>query len=49
VIGAVHHDSYRDLSPDALGAMLNEGGTLADIKGMWRRHQLAPQLDYWTL
>ena len=49
VIGAVRHDAYRDLSPTALGAMLAEGGTLADIKGMWRGHKLAQSLDYWTL
>jgi len=49
VIGAVRHDSYRELSPAALGAMLGKGGTLADIKGMWRGHGLAQTLDYWTL
>ncbi len=49
VIGAVRHDGYRDLSPAALGAMLSEGGTLADIKGMWREHKLGQALDYWTL
>jgi UDP-N-acetyl-D-galactosamine dehydrogenase len=49
VVGAVRHDSYRDLSPAALGGMLSAGGTLADIKGMWRSHKLAQSLDYWTL
>ena len=49
VIGAVRHDSYRDLGPEALGTMLEPGGTLADIKGMWRGHKLATALDYWTL
>ncbi len=49
VIGAVRHEAYRELSPVALGAMLGKGGTLADIKGMWRGHGLAPTLDYWTL
>lgn len=49
VIGAVRHDAYRDLSPSALAAMLGEGGTLADIKGMWRGHKLGQTLDYWTL
>ena len=28
--------------PTALGAMVSDGGTLADIKGMWRDHKLAP-------
>jgi UDP-N-acetyl-D-galactosamine dehydrogenase len=49
VIGAVRHDAYRDLEPAALKAMLTPGGTLADIKGMWRGHGLATTLDYWTL
>ncbi len=49
VIGAVRHDAYRDLSPAALAAMLGDGGTLADIKGMWRGHKLGQTLDYWTL
>ncbi len=49
VVGAVRHDRYRDLTPAALGAMLAAGGTIADIKGMWRCHQLAQTLDYWTL
>ena len=49
VVGAVRHDRYRDLSPAALGAMLTNGGTLADIKGMWRGHKLAQSMDYWTL
>jgi len=49
VVGAVRHEAYRDMSPAALGAMLTKGGTLADIKGMWRSHGLATSLDYWTL
>ena len=49
VVGAVRHDRYRDLPPEALGKMLAPGGTLADIKGMWRGHRLAQTLDYWTL
>ena len=49
IVGAVRHDSYRDLSPAALAAMLSAHGTLADIKGMWRGHGLATSLDYWTL
>ena len=49
VIGAVRHEAYRALSGEALAAMLAPGGTLADIKGMWRDNALAPSLDYWTL
>ncbi len=49
VIGAVRHESYRAMRPEALEAMVAPGGTLADIKGMWRGHGLATSLDYWTL
>ena len=49
VIGAVRHEAYRDLPAAALGALLAPGGTLADIKGMWRGHKLATSTDYWTL
>ena len=49
VIGAVRHDAYRAMPGEALGAMLAPGGTLADIKVMWRGHKLATSLDYWTL
>ena len=49
VIGAVRHAAYHAMASSALGALLAPGGTLADIKGMWRGHKLAPALDYWTL
>jgi len=49
VIGAVRHEAYHAMPGSALGALLAPGGTLADIKGMWRGHKLAPALDYWTL
>ena len=49
IIGAVRHDAYRDMPGHALEAMLTPGGTLADIKGMWRGNGLATSLDYWTL
>ena len=37
------------MSEQALEAMLAPGGTLADIKGMWRGHKVGQTLDYWTL
>ena len=49
VIGAVRHETYCDLASQSLEAMLSPGGTLADIKGMWRGHKLATSTDYWTL
>jgi UDP-N-acetyl-D-galactosamine dehydrogenase len=49
VVGAVAHGSYRDLSDEQLTAMVSQGGTLADLKGMWRERRLDPALDRWTL
>jgi UDP-N-acetyl-D-galactosamine dehydrogenase len=49
VIGAVAHQPYRELADDRLAALVAPGGTLADLKGMWRGRQLDPALDRWTL
>jgi UDP-N-acetyl-D-galactosamine dehydrogenase len=49
VVAAVAHDDYRGLGDDAIGALVAEGGTLADLKGMWRDRTLAPALDRWAL
>ena len=49
VVGAVAHDDYRELPDDRLSALVAPGGTLADLKGMWRGRQLDPALDRWTL
>ena len=49
VIGAVAHDHYRGLADEELAAMVAPGGTLADLKGMWRDRSLDPALDRWTL
>ena len=49
VIGAVAHRQYAELSGDRLESMLNEGGTLADLKGMWRERSIDPAVDRWTL
>jgi UDP-N-acetyl-D-galactosamine dehydrogenase len=49
VVGAVAHGAYRDLPDDQLAALVAPGGTLADLKGMWRGRALDPGLDRWTL
>ncbi|MEA3079883.1 MAG: UDP-N-acetyl-D-glucosamine/UDP-N-acetyl-D-galactosamine dehydrogenase, partial [Sphingomonadales bacterium] len=49
VVGAVAHRAYRDLPDDRLAALVASGGTLADLKGMWRGRALDPGLDRWTL
>jgi UDP-N-acetyl-D-glucosamine/UDP-N-acetyl-D-galactosamine dehydrogenase len=49
VVGAVAHRGYRELSDEQLSALVAPGGTLADLKGMWRERALDPALDRWTL
>jgi UDP-N-acetyl-D-galactosamine dehydrogenase len=49
VVGAVAHLEYRDLADDQLTSLLSPGGTLADLKGMWRARVLDASLDRWTL
>ena len=49
VIGAVPHDAYRELSDEMVTSLLNGGGTLADIKGIWRDRKLDPAIDRWSL
>ncbi len=49
VIGAVAHAQYRALSSDELHQMLDEGGILADLKGMWRDRQLNSSVVRWSL
>lgn len=49
VVGAVRHDAYARLEAGALQEMLASGGTLADVKGMWRGHRFDKTTHYWTL
>jgi UDP-N-acetyl-D-galactosamine dehydrogenase len=49
VIGAVAHQAYRDLDDDRLEALVASGGTLADLRGMWRDRQLNSAIDRWSL
>ena len=49
VVGAVAHSDYRDLSAEDLEGMLKPGGTLADIRGMWRDRALDSSIDRWSL
>jgi UDP-N-acetyl-D-galactosamine dehydrogenase len=48
VVGAVKHEDYCRLGGERLAAMLMPGGTLADIKAMWRG-ETPDGVDYWTL
>lgn len=49
VIGAVAHDVYRRINPAELQDLVAPGGTLADIKGIWRALPLDDSIDRWTL
>jgi UDP-N-acetyl-D-galactosamine dehydrogenase len=49
VVGAVAHREYREMRDDRLVGLLAPGGTLADLKGMWRDRLLDPPIDRWTL
>jgi UDP-N-acetyl-D-glucosamine/UDP-N-acetyl-D-galactosamine dehydrogenase len=49
VVGAVAHQEYRNFADDRLMGLLAPGGTLADLKGMWRDRRLDPAVDRWTL
>ncbi len=49
VIRAVAHQDYRAMSDGALRGLIAQGGTLADLKGMWRDRELDPAVDRWSL
>jgi len=49
VLLAVPHKEYRDMDAEAIGALLNEGGRVADLKGVWAGVELAPSVGRWTL
>ncbi|WP_169543909.1 nucleotide sugar dehydrogenase [Sneathiella aquimaris] len=49
VVGAVAHSVYQDLSPVAIEGLINPGGLVADIKGMWRDREFSEQTVRWQL
>jgi len=49
VVGAVAHRAYREMPDEQLVGLIAPGGTLADLKGMWRGRSVDPSLDRWTL
>ena len=49
VVGAVAHSEYRELTSAELEKLLEQGGTLADLKGMWRALTFGPAIDRWSL
>lgn len=49
VIGAVGHAEYRQFEAADLERMLAPGGTLADVRGIWRDRVTGPTIDRWSL
>lgn len=49
VVAAVPHREYRAMQAPELLGLLNEGGVLADIKGIWRTTELPPTIRRWQL
>jgi len=49
VVGAVPHRDYRELPDERIEGLLAPGGTLADLKDMWRGRALHPGIDRWSL
>ena len=49
VVAAVAHDEYRALDDAQLAGLVSKGGTLADLKGIWRTRALDASIDRWAL
>ena len=49
VIGAVAHGEYKKLTRTRLEALVAAGGTVADLKGMWRDRAFRPEVSVWTM
>ena len=45
VVCAVPHDEYRSLNAQALEAMVNAGGLVVDLKGIWRNLTVSPGIE----
>jgi UDP-N-acetyl-D-galactosamine dehydrogenase len=49
VVGAVAHDRYGTIDAARIAGLLNDGGLLADIAGMWRGLEFPAGLRRWQL
>ena len=49
VVGAVSHDVYREIDANTLACLVQSGGLVADIKGLWRDMTIPEGLRYWLL
>ena len=49
VIGAVSHDTYTSFTADTFAGVLEDGGVIADVKGMWHNLDLPLSYRRWQL
>ena len=49
VFAAVPHAEYRIMAAEEIAGLVNPGGCVADLKGIWRRLDLGPGVGRWTL
>ncbi len=48
LFAAVPHESYRDMPDTVIASLVNDGGLVADLKGIWRTRDLG-DLSRWAL
>ncbi|MGQ0590687.1 MAG: nucleotide sugar dehydrogenase [Sphingosinicella sp.] len=49
VLVAVPHAEYGAMDAQDVGRLVNKGGCVADLKGIWRTMVLGPNVDRWSL
>jgi UDP-N-acetyl-D-galactosamine dehydrogenase len=49
VVGGVPHRSYKDMDGATISELVDKGGLLADLKGMWRGKDLRDDIERWSL
>jgi UDP-N-acetyl-D-glucosamine/UDP-N-acetyl-D-galactosamine dehydrogenase len=49
VVAAVAHEEYAQLGADEVTGLVEEGGVLADLKGIWRGRDFGDGIDRWSL
>ena len=49
IVGAVAHRAYRNYDAARLEQLVAQGGTVADLKGLWRDVTLDAGIDRWAL
>jgi len=49
VVAAVAHEDYADMPEDKVTALVEEGGVLADLKGIWRERDFGEAVTRWSL